>query len=727
MQSFSIVLVHKGASAYSIVRPLNPSEIEIYASSVLQDHLRQISGVLIPIIDDSNAESDFEILVGNTNRSGLIVELTSIDSYSIQTKDRKLVIMGIGKGTLYGVYTFLERYLDCRKYSSKVKFIPKKESISITEINVLEIPDIKFRSLHYYDAETDQEYLDWHKLHRIDDRWGLWGHSFFKLLSPQEYFTVHPEYFGLVNGQRKAMQLCLTNPDVFRILVENLSKKMKEFPQLDNWSVSQNDDLGACECTNCSLLNSKYESPQGSILTFVNKVAEVFPDKTISTLAYTYSRKAPKGLYPLRNVNILFSSIDINRAKPVVTDPRSEAFRNDFDAWKGLTSNMIIWDYVVQFSNYFSPFPNLNTLKPNFNYFSGNKPEGFFIQGSVEVPGELAELRTYILAKLLWDKDTDVDALKTEFLNAYYGKAGASVNEYLNQIHSNAEKSWKRMDIYDNPIIPFQTYLSNQFLTEYLSILDNGALLVKDDVDMFKRIQLLKLPLNFAMLQQARFHGIDQNGVFILEDKKWTVRNNVKSNLQDLVKMLGNNGISQLNEEGLTPEQYMEEWEAVFESGPEIHKALNKPLRFLTPNNEEFISKGPRTLVDGNTGTRDFNYNWVGWYGENMEVLIDMLSPTKMEQVKISFLENHRFYMFLPSVIRVEVSNDGIKYREVARFNNPGPLEALPKSIRKFVLDFDKIEARYVKVVAINLSELPVWRNRIDRKPWLLTDEIIVN
>ena len=110
-----------------------------------------------------------------------------------------------------------------------------------------------------------------------------------------------------------------------------------------------------------------------------------------------------------------------------------------------------------------------------------------------------------------------------------------------------------------------------------------------------------------------------------------------------------------------------------------------------------------------------------------MEVLIDMLSPTTMEQVKISFLENHRFYMFLPSVIRVEVSNDGIKYREVARFNNPGPLEALPKSIRKFVLDFDKIEARYVKVVAINLPELPVWRNRIDRKPWLLTDEIIVN
>lgn len=725
MMSFSITLVENGKSEYSIVRSKNASEHELSASIVLQNYLHQISGILIPIIDDTLPGSEFEILIGNTNRTELNESIQD-EGFLITIRSNKLIISGKGKGTLYGVYTFLEKYLGCRKYSSKFKLIPKQGSILLSEINDLQNPKVNFRSLHYWDAETDQEYLDWHKLNRIEDKWGLWGHSFFKLLSPEQYFDEHPEYFSLVNGERVAMQLCLTNPDVLKIVINELGKRINDAPELKYWSVSQNDDRGACECDNCSALNKKHESYQGSLLSFINQVAAKFPDKTISTLAYNFSRKPPVGLNPLENVNIMFSAIDINRSKPLDTDPRSEGFRTDFDEWEKLTSNIIVWDYVVQFTNYISPFPNLHTLKPNFDYFSKKHPAGFFIQGSVEIPGELAELRSYLLSKILWDKESDIDKIKTEFLNNYYGDAGVLVGHYIDLIHKHVRTSWRRMDIYDNPIMPYKNYLTPQLITEYLRILDKAESLVKEDTELKKRVQMLTLPLHFAILQQARFFGINQHGVFIKQDGKWVAREEIKRKVQYFLKSLKELQITQLNESGLSPQQYQTEWEHVFETGPVIHKALNKPLSLLTENTPEFVNKGARTLLDGNVGTEDFQYNWLGWNGADMKVEIDMEVPTLINKIEMSFLENHRHYMFLPKEIYIELSDDGKNYKEVARMTIEVPFKDVSKPIRKFNLELERQRARYIKVTAINQTELPAWRMRNDRMPWILTDEIIV-
>ena len=725
MISFSITLVENGRSEYSIVRSKNASVHELSASIILQNYLHQISGALIPIIDDSMPGSEFEILIGKTSLNE-VNESIQNDGFLIAIRSNKLIVSGKGKGTLYGVYTFLEKYLGCRKYSSKFKLVPKQSSIILSEINDLQNPKINFRSLHYWDAETDQEYLDWHKLNRIEDKWGLWGHSFFKLVSPAQYFDEHPEYFSLVNGQRVAMQLCLTNPDVLKIVTGELDKRINDAPGLKYWSVSQNDDIGACECDNCSALNKKHESYQGSLLTFINQIAAKFPDKTISTLAYNFSRKPPVGLKPLENVNIMFSAIDINRSKPFDTDPRSERFRKEYDEWEKLTSNIIVWDYVVQFTNYISPFPNLHTLKPNFDYFSKKQPEGFFIQGSVEIPGEFAELRAYILSKVLWDKDSDIDNIKSEFLNNYYGEAGELVGQYIDLIHEHARASWRRMDIYDNPIMPHQNYLSPKLITDYLNILDTAESLVKGNTELAKRVQMASMPLHFAVLQQARFFGIDQNGIFIRQGKNWVVRDEIRKKLSFFLSSVKDLQITQLNESGLTPEQYQAEWEHIFEAGPVIHKAINKPVRLLTENNPEFVSKGARTLVDGIGGSEDFQYNWLGWNETDMKVEIDMEAHTLISKIELSFLENHRHYMFLPKAIYIELSDDGKNYKEVVRKTIEGPFKDVSEPIRKFNFDLDNQKARYIKVTAINQTELPAWRKRKDRKPWILTDEIII-
>ncbi|QEC73975.1 DUF4838 domain-containing protein [Arachidicoccus ginsenosidivorans] len=84
----------------------------------------------------------------------------------------------------------------------------------------------------------DPAYLNWHGLHRFEDLWGIWGHSYNKLIPPSVYFKKHPEYYALVNGVRQPTQLCLSNPEVLKKVIDTLKIMMAENPDAIYWSVA---------------------------------------------------------------------------------------------------------------------------------------------------------------------------------------------------------------------------------------------------------------------------------------------------------------------------------------------------------------------------------------------------------------------------------------------------------------------------------------------------------
>jgi len=348
----SLTISEGGRSSYRIVvsRELTPSDQKAVAE--LQNHLKRISGVEIPVMTDDFPVREYEILVGNNRHLQELdikidFEKLEKDGFTIWTKGKNLVIAG-GKeeGTLYGVYTFLEDYLGCRKFSASVSYIPIMDRIRVRRINRTDVPFIKHREVHMPDA-FDDDYANWHKLDNrnvTNRKWGMWVHTFSTLVPPGRYFNEHPEYFSEINGQRLPhTQLCLTNPDVFRIVVEKLRDLMQEKPEARYWSVSQNDTYYPCGCEQCRALDEKHGSYSGSIIHFVNRVAREFPDKNISTLAYQYSRSAPVSLQPDKNVNIMLCTIELNRSRPIARDPSSASFRKDIEDWGKLTDNIMLW------------------------------------------------------------------------------------------------------------------------------------------------------------------------------------------------------------------------------------------------------------------------------------------------------------------------------------------------------------------------------------------------
>ena len=469
-QQAELFLVKDGSSKYRIIISRKANKIEKKAASELKRYIREISETRLPVLKDKRKIRECEVILGKNDHLKKVLpymdlETLEEDGFSIITRDKKLIIAGgKGKGLLYGVYTFLEKYLGCRMYSSSVVKIPEMGNIIIGQINDTQVPLIKFREDYYRDV-YDPAFLDWHKLDSHRDDWGSWVHTFSSLIPPEKYFDEHPEYFSMLDGKRVPhTQLCLTDTNVFRIVVESLQKNINENPDANYWSVSQNDTYGFCQCPECKAIDKKEGSPSGSVIAFVNQVAVEFPDKTISTLAYQYSRAAPKSLKPAGNVNIMLCSIECNRSKPILTDTLSSLFRKDVEDWGKITDNIIIWDYVIQFRNLVSPFPNLRVLQPNIRFFVENNTTAMFQQGNRETGGEFAELRAYLIAKLLWDPYLDIDSVMNDFLSGYYEEAGSYIRKYIDIMHETLEKSDKKLEIFGSPIDHTDGYLSHDLI-----------------------------------------------------------------------------------------------------------------------------------------------------------------------------------------------------------------------------------------------------------------------
>ena len=140
VEAQQLTLVHEGKSNCRIIIPEKASVIEIQAAKVYQDYIQRISGASIPIGADNIKPENNEILIGNVNRPELKdvpIQKLGKDGLFIKNTGRNLIITGgSGKGVLYGVYTFLEKYLDCRKYAPGVApDVPKKKTIILRQIN----------------------------------------------------------------------------------------------------------------------------------------------------------------------------------------------------------------------------------------------------------------------------------------------------------------------------------------------------------------------------------------------------------------------------------------------------------------------------------------------------------------------------------------------------------------------------------------------------------------
>ena len=205
----ALTLAKDGKSDYVIVLAQSPLPANARAAKELQTHFKQMTGVELPIRDDSQHPPAHSIIVG-PNRFLEADKVLGNDGFMLTTSEQKLVIIGLGpRGTMYGVYELLEK-LGVRWFTAKVTRVPKKSTVELADLNETQIPAFEYREPYFVEA-WDKDWAARNRVignsPRLDEstggsiKYADFVHTFDRLIPPDLYKT-HPEYFPLVQGKR---------------------------------------------------------------------------------------------------------------------------------------------------------------------------------------------------------------------------------------------------------------------------------------------------------------------------------------------------------------------------------------------------------------------------------------------------------------------------------------------------------------------------------------------
>jgi hypothetical protein len=754
-QKDKLTLVKGGKSDYVIVIPkykrnkfaANVEKVK-YAADLLQKDIYKVTGCLIPIVYDDTKPQKKEIRIGYTRRDKSYYDKTGLvyavgrSSYWIE-KD-KLLICGTNNDfednfDIYAVVDLLEKEVGIRKFSPDCEIYPQMKTLIIElENNTYDSyrSNNTFRQVHSHFTRENKDFRYWLKQHLQEDMFaeGFFVHTFEKLVPRAKYFETHPEYFSLINGKRMHDQLCLSNEDVFKIVVERLKEEMKKQPSAKVWSVSQNDNFSYCSCPECQKINEKEESPSGALIEFVNKVAREFPNKTISTLAYQYSRKAPKYIKPEDNVQIMLCTIEEDRNKTIEEssidaikkNPNAQTFAKDIKDWGKITKNIFLWDYEVDFAYSVSPFPNIHVLKPNLLFFMENNAFQHFQQANSDVGHEFAELKTYLISKLLWNIGIDQDSIINEFLQGYYGKASSFIRQYIDTLQYFGQSSKVFLDIYAPPTNYSKTFLSKDNIDIYSSIFDKAEEAVRNDSVYLLRVRTARLPLWFAIMEIGKADMFGERGWYKKNGEgKYILRKDMSKMLEDFYSTCLKAKVRNLNESNLLPIEYYKSTKRFIDISVDKNIAFNKKVVSL-PNPSLSYSEGNMsTITNGVRGDSEFKIHWLGWHGVDFSLVLDLEQEVRNKTIKLSSLYFPKSWILHPSRVECFVSKDGLNYISVGNVE-VGDIQKYEDIIKDYVFSPKDIDYRYVKFEIKGTKALPSWHPSEGGTSWVFLDEIIV-
>lgn len=446
-------IVKDGESSFAIAVPDGADECILTAADELQTYIEKISGAVLPLVSESGLE-DGEKAIVLDNDCGEAGE----DGFLLFSDGDRLIINGSdSRGTLYGVYTLLEDYFGVRWFTPTLETVPESKDIVVdAALNRVVEPSFVLRrneSAGGDDAFRARKKMNvsfWNEMPEYGGAltYVLWDVTL-DVLVPDALFAEHPEYFAMnPDGTRTTDHVCLSNPDVLPIAVENARKAMRECPRetTDHIHIGQKDNSNYCHCETCEALYEQYGSISAPTLIFTNNFADAldgeFPEFTFTFYAYGETERPPEDLTLRCNDNVVPVLCGLHKAcrsHPLTecgAQDGDESFENlygntdatiaeDFANWVKIADRTYIYDYTINFLNTAQFFSNFETLQSTMKYMHDIGITGYVYNCGDGHYAAFNELRNYLLAKIQWDVNCDVEYHMTDFLNAYYGEDAA--------------------------------------------------------------------------------------------------------------------------------------------------------------------------------------------------------------------------------------------------------------------------------------------------------------
>lgn len=456
-----VVLVAEGNPGAILLLPETAHADEELAAKEIQEHVEKMSGAKLPIVHQA-ADGSFAPALSRGERETALVRIgasltpdaekairdfagrtappadPSPSSLLLRVRPSGVALAGLSpEGTLFAAYELLEQ-LGCRWFMPGEigTVIPERRTVSLREQETIQIPSFPHRHL-----QAVAPRLPWYRRMRLGGMVFPSCHG----LPIQADFKKQPELYALVGGKRHPSQWCVSNPEVLRRTIEAVKNYFRQNPTSPWIGMGPNDGSGFCECPNCRALDAGDWDPFSNEMSvtdryihFFNAVlAEVhkeFPGKKIAFYCYHVYMRPPLREKPDPCITLAFAPITLCRVhgmnNPICPD--RSYYRGIMTAWGKLLPEIFERGYYFNLACPGFPFSKVHCVRDEIPFAKKAGITGWRVEcmpaWGVDTP------TLYVVTKLYWDADRDVDALLDDFYGSFFGPAAKPMKSYFERM-----------------------------------------------------------------------------------------------------------------------------------------------------------------------------------------------------------------------------------------------------------------------------------------------------
>lgn len=534
-----LVIVEGGQSPYAIVVPdhgdlasrVNPAAV------LLRDILKESTGVELPIVMESAFDGEKPgIFLGKSKaaaKAGLPLENVKRWSYLHQAVGDDVFIIGDDRlamidqvynrkknktierkiefeTTLKAVTAFLENQLGVRFFlpGDYGRLVPKRSSFAVSR-DLKTFWKLPFDFVNASGSNPDPVWAVALNLFSSADMIESYGgHAYYFHVPEKIYGEKRPEYFALIGGQRnpRGNHLCVSNPDVQRLMLEGMEKK------LDNgyeWILlSQTDGYQACECEECRKIHPDFRERTWIVhRELAEEMKKRRPDKKIAILSYPPTENPPTTFSSFPdNVIIMMSHYNL---------PNLEKFKK-FDVEK--IAYIYNWGRY-KITGYFGPIRTPAYIQDEMDMFVEHGIRGVYIDGGFRlwsaygIQGPVF----YVFGKMLGDPKRRAKDLFREYLDGVFGEASSPMMSFYQGMYKRLadyclfdnplfmEKSGKNHSFSGTPEHYFCHIFTPDLLTEMGGFLKQAKRRATDD-KVKERLKMVEAEFDYLEKTAAVFH-----------------------------------------------------------------------------------------------------------------------------------------------------------------------------------------------------------------------------
>lgn len=568
----------------------------------------------------------------------------NLDGFKLhQTQNGLLIIAGTERALRQAIYHFFGNYTNLNQFTAEAADLEQETITLPLRLNYSSNSPFSYKE-PYFAENFNAKFRLWNNTNTLEESWAIWGHNIGKLIK------VTPKMYAIVNGEPNEEQLNFSSIELQKALEKAIEEKLQNEPSINKFMIMPYDNDLVCNCDLCLKEGNSKKNASPAVFALIDRLAAKFPKANFYSTAYVSTEKPPQK--PTReNVGVMISTMSFPKGIVLENSNKAPQISQYFKSWKNISKNIYLWDYAINFDNYFEFYPTVSIAQKNLQFYIKNGVNGIFMHGSDE--GSFAAfggLKSYLYAQLLNNPDLDLQKHIDLYLESTYPSVGKELANYYISIEETALKSSKTFDIYGGTKLAVNKYLKYDELDKIFKLILARKPKVSD-----KEHDLLLMSFLFQKLELLRINGLKENGYATYQNHQKKLNPEIIPHLSLLKQLSATTAIKKYNEIGLQIADYINAWNSRIVNASYQNLLFDKELKVTTALDEEYSDVS--MLNNGVTGFEDYYNNWLVNSSTNLSVSANVEGLQKASTVQIDFLYDKKHKIYPPEKVSVYVGD----------------------------------------------------------------------